>query len=84
MDAAVCRLFVVNNDPQTRDAVRTLASSIGIQSESYSSAGDFLNCFTSSLAGCVIADLCVNGMSGLELQAALAARGSYSADHFSE
>ena len=76
MDYLESFLFIINNEPDTRDSVHVLASSLGIRCEAFSSAKAFLNRFTPSLAGCVLADLRLNEMSGPELQTALVARGS--------
>jgi FixJ family two-component response regulator len=76
MDYLAPSLFVVIDDPDTLDSVSSLASSRGIQLEAFSSADTFLNRFTPSMAGCLLAELCAEGIAGSELQTLLAARGS--------
>jgi two-component system response regulator DctR len=76
MDYSASFLFVVNDDSNTTHSVLALASSLGIRCEAFSTAKAFLNRFTPSLTGCVLADLRLDEMSGLELQTTLVARGS--------
>ncbi|MGO8713169.1 MAG: response regulator transcription factor [Rhizomicrobium sp.] len=76
MEGAGYYLFVIHDDPDTRRSIDALASSLGIQCEAFSSAEVFLNRFAPSMAGCLLADLRIEETGGLELQRALAARGS--------
>ena len=76
MDYSTPFLFVVNDNPDTWDPIRSLASLLQIQFAAFSSTETFLNRFTQSMAGCLLVDLHLKNMSGLEFQDALAARGS--------
>lgn len=77
MDEAAGRLFVINADPEIRNSVEALASSFSVPCEAFSTAKAFLQRFTNTLAGCLIADLSRSEMSGPELQDALVERGSF-------
>ena len=68
-DAAV--IYVVDDDDAIRDSLRFLLKSVGLGSETYESAADFLESFDPADHGCLVADIRMPGMSGLELQAEL-------------
>jgi two-component system, LuxR family, response regulator FixJ len=76
MDFADSALFVVDDDATARRAVEALASSLNIPCRSFSSAEEFLDYHRPSLAGCLLLDVGLPGMSGLELQERLSAVGS--------
>ncbi len=61
-------VFVVDDDPAARDSVTALLRSKGLSVESYSSAEQFLAEFDRSKPGCLIVDVRMSGMTGLELQ----------------
>jgi FixJ family two-component response regulator len=65
-------VFVVDDDPCLRDAVQGLILSIGSEVETYASAEEFLACFDSARPGCLLLDVRLRGMSGLELLEKLA------------
>lgn len=64
---------IVDDEKAIRRAVRRLIVSAGLQSETFSSAEEFLHAFPSRGPDCLILDLRLPGMSGLELQQRLAA-----------
>ena len=66
-------VFVVDDDPSFRTAVSRLLRAAGHQVKAFSSASDFLQSLPATGPGCVVADLQMPGLSGLDLQAALAA-----------
>ena len=66
-------IFIVDDDEQVRDALTLLMESVGLRVESFSSAQEYLAAFDSSKAGCLILDIRMPGMSGLDLQARLVA-----------
>jgi len=66
-------VFVVDDDPGARESVAALLQSRGLEVETYRSAEEFLESFDRSRCGCVVADLRMKGMSGLELQQRLRA-----------
>lgn len=61
-------VFVVDDDRQARESVCALVRSLGIRAESYTSAEEFLAAFTPNRAGCLVTDVRMLGMSGIELQ----------------
>jgi two-component system, LuxR family, response regulator FixJ len=68
-------LFLVDDDPSVLDSLRTLAQTLGLQSETYPGAEEFLAEFREDQHGCLIVDVRMAGMTGLELQAQLVAAG---------
>lgn len=67
-------VFIVDDDRAVRDAVRLLCEVHGLEAESYASAQAFLDHYAPNQEGCLVLDLCMPEMDGLELQAQLAAR----------
>jgi FixJ family two-component response regulator len=70
------RLAVVDDDASVREALRALLRSAGFAVETFASAEDFLRLGESSGFDCLVLDVRMPGMSGLELQEHLAASGS--------
>ena len=68
-------VFVVDDDERARKSVCALVRSLGLRAEAFSSGEEFLARRTSSCPGCVVTDICMPGMSGLDLQDRLAAQG---------
>jgi FixJ family two-component response regulator len=69
-------IYVVDDDPAIRDSLSLSLSLRGYHIAQFASAEDFLNAYDPAWLGCVIADIRMPGMSGLQLQAELAARGA--------
>ena len=67
-------VFVVDDDDAVRDSLRWLIASVDIPVETYASAGEFLGAFEPGVSGCLLVDVRMPGMSGLELQKFLADR----------
>lgn len=65
-------VFVVDDDPAVRDSIALLLSSEGIAAEVYGSAETFLEAYDTDRPGCLVADVRMSGMGGLELQQILA------------
>src|ERR1700676_2418552 len=65
-------VFVVDDDPSVSEALCNLIESAGLSAVSYSSAEMFLEAWTPDMAGCLILDVRLPGMSGIELQGRLA------------
>lgn len=61
-------VFVVDDDDAVRESLDTLLSSVGLAVETFSSADDFLAFYTGEQPGCLVLDIRMRGMSGLELQ----------------
>ena len=66
-------VYVVDDDQGARESVRALVRSMGIHSEAFASAEAFLENFNPKKPGCLVTDLRMDGMSGVELQDKLAA-----------
>jgi|CXWL01.1.fsa_nt_gi FixJ family two-component response regulator len=69
-------VYVVEDDAAVRDSVALILSLAGYQTALYADAESFLAAWHESLSGCVLSDLRLPGMSGVQLQATLRARGS--------
>lgn len=67
-------VFVVDDEPAMRESLRWLIESVGLVVETYATARDFLAGYTPTRPGCLVLDVRMPGMSGLDLQEALAAR----------
>ena len=61
-------VFIVEDDQEVRDAIKLLMDSVGLAAETYESAQDFLDRFNPRRCGCLVLDIRMKGMSGLDLQ----------------
>ncbi len=68
-------VFVVDDDTQARNSVCALVKSMGMRSQAFASAEEFLAEYQDRRPGCVVTDLLMPGMSGLDLQEQLLQRG---------
>jgi len=66
--AQVATVFVVDDDEDLRRAASLLVRSIGLAVETYASAQEFLDHYQPHKIGCLLLDIRMPGMSGLELQ----------------
>ena len=64
-------VFVVDDDVALRDGVANLLLSVGMNVESYGSTAEFLRTKRSNVPGCLLLDVRLPGMSGLEFQSEL-------------
>src|SRR5271154_5639358 len=62
---------IVDDDELMRSAVGGLLKAVGLPAQEFASAEEFLNSGQQHQAGCLIADIRMPGISGLELQAKL-------------
>jgi two-component system, LuxR family, response regulator FixJ len=69
-------VMVVDDDAGVRNAMRALLKSVGLQSQLHASAQEFLDSYDASQPGCLVLDIRMPGMSGLELQQELNLRGA--------
>jgi len=69
-------VFVVDDDPSFLTSMSRWLNAFGYSVESYSSAMDFLTQRPKQAAGCVITDLSMPGVDGMDLQHALAQSGN--------
>ena len=70
-------VFIVDDDASVRDAVEDLLRSVGLRAESFGSAQEFLNRVRPEAPGCIVLDVRLPGLSGLEFQRALTQAGVY-------
>ena len=73
---ALSTLFVVDDDRDIRRAICRLAQAEGLTVEDYATAPTFLEQYDPQRPGCLVLDIRMPGMSGLELQKALSVLGS--------
>jgi FixJ family two-component response regulator len=62
---------IVDDDDLMRSALQGMLKSVGVASETFAAAEEFLTSGQQHQAGCLIVDIRMPGMSGLELQAKL-------------
>jgi FixJ family two-component response regulator len=67
-------VFVVDDDPSVRSSLKFLLSTVGLQVETFDSADAFLRRKTSETPSCLVLDVRLPGLSGLDFQGELATR----------
>ena len=72
MDASGPVIFVIDDDKSVRDSLRRLLTSVGLSVEVFSTAQAFLGSRRPDTPGCVVLDVRLPGLSGLDLQRELA------------
>jgi FixJ family two-component response regulator len=65
-------VFVVDDDPAMRQSLESLFRSVGLRVEVFASAQDFLHCTPPNVPGCLVLDVRLPGLSGLDLQTRMA------------
>jgi len=70
------KVFVVDDDEPVRDAIGMLLDTVGIDYAAFASAQEFLDTFDPACGGCLILDIRMPGMSGLDLQRKLLDMGA--------
>jgi two-component system response regulator FixJ len=68
-------VFLVDDDDSIQKYIKRLLGSVSLECESYARAEDFLENLDSDRAGCLLLDVRIPGMGGLELQKTLRKRG---------
>ncbi len=68
-------VFVVDDDPSVLKSMKWLLESDGFNVRTYTSAEDLLDSYDPGTPGCLILDVCMPGMNGLQLQEELVERG---------
>ena len=69
-------VFVVDDDDAVRNSLRMLLKSAGVHAEASASAQEFLSSYEVTQPGCLVLDVRMPGMSGLEMQHELNLRGA--------
>jgi two-component system, LuxR family, response regulator FixJ len=69
------KVHVIDDDEAVRDSISMLLDTVGLTHALYPSAKAFLEALRPDLSGCLVVDIRMPGMSGLELQEELNARG---------
>ncbi len=64
-------VFIVDDDEGIREALRMLLETVGLRCEVFGSAAAFLDAYRPTDPGCLVLDIRMPGMSGLELQGEL-------------
>ncbi|MGE0480431.1 MAG: response regulator transcription factor [Phycisphaerae bacterium] len=70
-------VFVVDDDQAVRKSLELLIRSVNMNVTTFASAQDFLAAYDEQRPGCLIVDIRMPGMSGLELQRCLIERGAH-------
>ncbi len=73
MDEAV--VYIVDDDEGIRDALCQLFRAVGLTAQAFQSAREFLQCPPRATLGCLVLDVRLPGLSGLDLQRELSDRG---------
>jgi FixJ family two-component response regulator len=69
-------VFVIDDDQGIRDSLRLLLKSVGLPVRTQASAQEFLQVYDARQPGCLIVDIRMPGMGGLELQQQLNLQGA--------
>ena len=69
-------VMVVDDDSGVRNAMRALLKSVGLNAALYASAQEFLGAYDPHQPGCLLLDIRMPGMSGMDLQQELNLRGA--------
>ncbi len=69
-------VFIVDDDEAVRDSVKELAASVGLHTETFRSALEFLEAFDAARPACLVLDVRMARMSGLALQEKLEEMGA--------
>lgn len=67
--------YLVDDDPAVREGLCALLGSVSIEARAFASANEFLQIAEPGMVGCLVVDVRMPGMSGLELLQIIKARG---------
>ena len=70
-------IYVVDDDAAVRDSLALLLRAVGLTGQAFSSAAEFLQNYDPEQHGCLVADIRMPGMSGLDLQDELNRLGAH-------
>ena len=74
-DLETATVFVVDDEPETRDSFAALASSLALKVETYASGEEFLDNLDVRSAGCAVVDFRLPGLDGIQLHRRLVEAG---------
>ena len=66
--AEASTVYIVDDDEAVRESLELLLESVDQPCTSFASATDFLETFDTDMAGCLVLDIRMPGMNGMELQ----------------
>ena len=72
MSAVEATVFVIDDDKSVREALKSLVRSVGLRVETFASAHEFLQRRRSEVPSCLVLDVRMPGLSGLDLQREMA------------
>lgn len=75
-DKPIPTVYVIEDDEAVRDSLRMMLESLGQKVETFPRADDFLKAYREEMAGCIVLDIRMPGMNGMELQRKLNAMNS--------
>ena len=68
-------VFIVDDDPSVRRSIQDLLASVALRSEAFATPREFLESKSAARPGCLVLDVRLPGVSGLDFQRALAEAG---------
>ncbi len=68
-------VFIVDDDPAICESLCDLLDAAGLRAQAFASAEEFFECWSPEMPGCLLLDVRLPGMSGMELQTHLAEAG---------
>ena len=69
-------VYIVDDDAAVRDSLAVLLSTAGLKVDTYTTGEEFLDAWSPAAAGCLVLDIRMPGLSGLDLLEQLASRKS--------
>lgn len=67
--------YIVDDDPAIRASISDLMDSVGVRTQTFASAEDFLDARSANMSGCLLLDVRLPGMNGMEMQTKLSESG---------
>lgn len=69
------KVYIIDDDTEITDAIERLMQSVGLKTQTYHSAESFCEQYDTNMPGCILLDIRMPGMSGLELQERISQKG---------
>ncbi|MBR9827558.1 MAG: response regulator transcription factor [Oceanospirillales bacterium] len=66
------KVFIIDDDADVRDALKWLLESVGLAVDTYANALDFIDRYPHEVSGCIVMDVRMPGLSGINAQKKLA------------